>query len=101
MSAQLREYARSAPERDPRPPAAEAEATAISRATAAISAILVLVAGAFAAVGMLQVSGVALLGALAMSIASVAGRPSRGYRWVGPTIVGMAMLTVIIASFVR
>jgi hypothetical protein len=81
--------------------AAEAEATAISRTTAVIAAVLVVVAGAFAYLGMLQISGLALFGALAMSLASVARRPSRGYRWVGPVVVGSAMLTVIVAGFIQ
>ena len=79
---------------------ADAEATAISHAAAVIAAILVAVAGGFAVFGALQVAGLALFGALAASIASVAGRPSRGYRWVGPVIVGAAMLTVIVVGFV-
>lgn len=86
---------------DPHTPTdADVEATAISHAAAVIAAILVVVAGAFAAFDLLQVSGLALFGALAASIASVAGRPSRGYRWVGPAIVGVAMLTVIVVGFV-
>jgi hypothetical protein len=80
---------------------AEAEATAISRATAVIAAVLVVTAGVFSYFGMLQISGLALFGALAMSIASVAGRKSRGYRWVGPAIVGIAMLTVVVAGFIH
>ena len=98
----LGQYRQAAP--DPargRVSAREAEATAVSRATAVISAILVAGAGVFAYLGMLQVSGLALFGALAMSIASVAGRPSRGYRWVGPVAVGAAMLTVILAGFIH
>jgi len=79
---------------------ADAEATAISRATAVITAVLVVVAGVCAAVDVLQISGLALFAASATSIASVAGRPSRGYRWVGPLVIGVAMLTVIIAGFV-
>ena len=78
---------------------AVAEATTISHVTAILATILVLGGGVLAFFGALQSSGLALFGALAMSIASVAGRPSRGYRWVGPVIVGAAMVAVIIASF--
>jgi hypothetical protein len=86
--------------RIPSASAAEAEATSISRATAVIAVALIATAGVFAAFGLLQVSGVALLAALAMSIASVVGRPTRGFRWVGPGVVGIALLTVILTSFI-
>jgi hypothetical protein len=77
---------------------ARAEATAISRWTAALSGILVLGAGILAFVGNLQASGLALFGALAMSIASVVGRPSRGWRWVGPVVVGAALVAEAIVT---
>jgi hypothetical protein len=97
-----REYAQPTRDHDlSQRTAAEAEATSISRATAVITAVLVVIAGVFAYPGMLQVSGLALLGALAMSVASVSGRQARGYRWVGPVIVGIALLTVIVAGFIR
>lgn len=79
---------------------AKSEATAISHATAILATVLVFGGGVLAFLGALQASGLALFGALAMSIASVAGRPARGYRWVGPVIVGVAMIAVIVASFV-
>jgi hypothetical protein len=79
----------------------EEEATAIARVTALIAAILVLVAGAFASVDLLQISGLALLCALASSIASVAGRRSRGVRWIGPAIVAAAMVTVVVVGLVQ
>ena len=77
------------------------EAVAVSRVTSVIAALLVVGAGIAAWFGLLQISGVTLFGALAMSIASVVGRPSRGWRWVGPAIVGAAMLTVIVASLLK
>jgi hypothetical protein len=79
----------------------EAEATAIARVTAVIAAILVLVAGAFAYADLLQISGLALLCALAASIASATERRTRGVRWIGPAIVGAAMVTVVLVGFVQ
>ncbi len=76
------------------------EATAIARGTAVAAVILVVVAGIAAFFGILQVSGLALFAAFVSSIASVAGRPSRGARWVGPTVIAVALLTVIVAGFV-
>lgn len=84
-----------------KPSAADAEATAISRATAVMAGALVAVAGLCAFLEMLQASGLALFAALVASIASVAGRPSRGARWVGPVVVGTAMLAVIVAGFIQ
>ena len=74
------------------------EATVIARAAAVISALLVLGAGIAASFDLFQVSGLALLAALAASIASVAGRPGRGVRWMAPSIIGIAMVTVIAAG---
>jgi hypothetical protein len=76
------------------------EATAIARGTAVAAVILVVIAGASAFVGLLQISGLALFAAFVSSIASVAGRPTRGARWVGPTVIAVALLTVILAGFV-
>jgi hypothetical protein len=92
-------YARDTVDEAPNP--AEVEAGVIARATAAVAVVLVVIAGGCAFVGLLQVSGLALFGALAASIASVAGRSSRGARWVGPVIVGIAMITVVVAEFLR
>jgi hypothetical protein len=64
-----------------------------------IAAVLVMVGGVFAFEGTLQVSGLALFAALAASIASVAGHRVRGVRWMAPTVVGAAMVTVIVAGF--
>ena len=78
---------------------AQDEATMIARMAAVISAILVLVAGVAASVGLFQASAVALLAGLATSIASVVGRPGRGARFVAPSIIGVAMVTVIVAGY--
>ena len=74
------------------------EQTLIARTAAVISAILVLGAGVAASLSLFQASGLALLAALATSIASVAGRPGRGARWVAPSIIGVALVTVIAAG---
>ncbi|HMH58054.1 MAG TPA: hypothetical protein VK537_02620 [Galbitalea sp.] len=79
----------------------EAEATAIARVSAVIAAALVLIAGAFAYVDLLQISDLALLCALASSIAAVTGRPSRGVRWLCPAVIAAAMVTVVVAGFVQ
>jgi len=76
------------------------EATAIARGTAVAAVILVVVAGVAAFFGLLQVSGLALFAAFVSSIASVAGRPTRGARWVGPTIIAVALVTVVVVDFV-
>ena len=75
------------------------EATIVARAAAVMSAILVLIAGIAASIGLFQASGLALLAALAASIASVAGHPGRGARGVAPSIIGLAIVTVIVGGY--
>jgi hypothetical protein len=97
---ELREF-RPADIEPARPTAADVEATTIARAAAVIAAILVATAGVFAFFGLLQPGGLALLAALAASIASVAGRPSRGHRWVAPAAIGAMLITLAIESLLR
>jgi hypothetical protein len=79
--------------------AADFEAAVVSRAAAVVAAILVLVSGGVAALGLFQICGLGLLAALAASIASVAGHPGRSVRWIGPAVIVVAMVTVIVAGF--
>jgi predicted benzoate:H+ symporter BenE len=59
-----------------------------------------MIGGALAAVGILQVSGLALLGALAASVAAASDRPRRVASWIPPAIIVVAIATVSIADLI-
>jgi hypothetical protein len=62
------------------------------------TAVLTLVGGLLAAVGILQVSGLALLGALAASVATASNRPRRAASWIPPAFIVAAIAAVSIAD---
>lgn len=64
------------------------------------TAILTMIGGALAAIGILQVSGLALLGALAASVATATDRPRRVTSWLPPAIIVVAIATVSLADLI-
>jgi hypothetical protein len=60
--------------------------------------ILVAIGGALATVGLLQISGLALFGALSASLATGARRPRRVTSWIPAAVILAAIVTVILAD---
>lgn len=60
--------------------------------------ILVAIGGALATIGLLQISGLALFGALSASVATAARRPRRVTSWIPAAIIFAAIITVILAD---
>ena len=62
--------------------------------------VLMVIGGVLAAVGILQVSGLALLGALAASVATASEHPRRVTSWIPPAIIVVAIATLSLADLV-
>jgi hypothetical protein len=65
-----------------------------------VTLVLVAVGGVLAALGILQISGLALFAGLAASIASASRRPKRVSSWVPPAVILVAIATVILADLI-
>jgi hypothetical protein len=76
------------------------ERRAIGSATVVITTILVLIAGGLASIGLLQASGIALLAALAASVATATQRPRRIVSWIPPMVIVVAIVTVALADVI-
>ena len=62
------------------------------------STVLVAFGGGLASLGLLQLSGLALLGALGASVATAARNPRRIVSWIPSAIILAAIVTVILAD---
>jgi hypothetical protein len=65
-----------------------------------VTIVLVAVGGVLAGVGVLQTSGLALLGALAASVATASRNPRRPTSWIPPAVIVVAIGTVILADLI-
>jgi hypothetical protein len=63
-----------------------------------ITIVLVAIGGFLASIGFLQISGLALFGALSASVASASRHPRRVTSWVPSIIIVAAIVTLIIAD---
>ena len=73
---------------------------AVSSATVVITAVLVLIAGGLAGIGLLQASGITLLAALATSVATATKRPRRIVSWIPSIVIVVAIVTVALADVI-
>lgn len=64
------------------------------------TAVLAAIGGVLAAAGIPQVSGLALLGALAASVATAARRPRRVTSWIAPSVIIAAIAVLSVADAV-
>jgi hypothetical protein len=62
--------------------------------------VLVAVGGLLAAVGALQMSGLALFAGLAASVASASRQPKRWTSWIPSAVIVVAIGTVILADLI-
>jgi hypothetical protein len=65
-----------------------------------VTLVLVGVGGLLAAVGFLQMSGLALFAALAGSVASASRQPRRWTSWIPSAVIVVAIGTVILADVI-
>lgn len=65
-----------------------------------VTLVLVAVGGLLAAIGFLQMSGLALFAGLAASVASASKRPKRVASWIPPVVIAAAIGTVILADLI-
>ncbi|HEX4057764.1 MAG TPA: hypothetical protein VHX87_05555 [Galbitalea sp.] len=63
-----------------------------------VTAVLVALGGALATIGLLQISGLALFGALSASIATASRAPRRLTSWIPAAIIFAAIVTVVLAD---
>jgi uncharacterized membrane protein len=63
-----------------------------------VSTVLVGIGGALASMDALQLSGLALFGALSASVATAAGQPKRVTSWIPAAIILAVIVTVILAA---
>jgi hypothetical protein len=60
--------------------------------------VLVAIGGLLASIGLLQISGLSLLGALAASVATATQKPRRVTSWIPSAVIVSAIVTVILAD---
>jgi hypothetical protein len=63
-----------------------------------ITIVLVAVGGFLASIGILQISALALFGALAGSVATATQKPRRILSWIPSAVIVAAIVTVILAD---
>jgi hypothetical protein len=63
-----------------------------------VTLVLVAAGGVLASIGILQISGLALFGALSASIATAARKPRRVSSWIPSAVILAAIVTVVLAD---
>jgi hypothetical protein len=63
-----------------------------------VSSVLVATGGFLASIGLLQLSGLALFGALGGSVATATRHPRRVTSWIPSAVIVAAIVTVVIAE---
>jgi hypothetical protein len=65
-----------------------------------VTLVLVAIGGLLAAVGVLQLSGLALFAALAASVATASRQPKRPASWIPSAVILVAIGTIILADVI-